>query len=104
MFQRTIGPLAQWATIKKYASKIEKTANGGGRSTRSQTRGAQEIQPQRRFEADGRINVRKTVARLCEDEAEEAPKEKGIAGSTIASSLQISDMAVSLCASYVNWL
>jgi hypothetical protein len=79
MFQRTTGPRAQWVTIKKYASEIEKTANGGGRGTLSQTRRAQEIQPQRRFEADGRINVRKAIARPCEDEAEEAPEKKEIA-------------------------
>ena len=66
-------------TINKYASEIEKTANGRGRSTRSQTRGAQEIQPQRRFEADGRINVGKAIARHCEDEAEEAPEKKEVA-------------------------
>ncbi len=78
MLQR-IGPPPQRVTIKKYASEIEKTANGRGRSTRSQTRGAQEIQPQRRFEADGQIDVGKAIARHCEDEAEKAPEKKEIA-------------------------
>jgi hypothetical protein len=79
MFERTIGPPPRWVTIKQYASEIEKTANGRRRSTRSQTRRAQEIQPQRRFKADGQINVRKTIARPCEDEAEKASEEKEIA-------------------------
>ena len=49
----SVHPLFAGATIKEYASKIKKTADGRWCSASSTTGGTQEIQPERRVEKDG---------------------------------------------------
>jgi hypothetical protein len=48
-----VHPLFAGATIKEYAGKIKKTADGRWRSASGETGRTQEIQPERRVEKDG---------------------------------------------------
>jgi hypothetical protein len=59
-----------------YACTIKETTNGGWRRARRETRKAFEEIAQRRFKTNGKIDERKTIARVCENKAQEIANEK----------------------------
>ena len=62
--------------IQQYAGKIKETANGSGGSARGQTRQTEQIQPQRRLEENGGVNVGKAARGFCEDQTKKDPNQK----------------------------
>jgi hypothetical protein len=59
-----------------YACTIKETTNGGWRRARGETRKALEVLAQRRIETNGKIDERKTIARVCENKTQEVADEK----------------------------
>jgi len=60
-----------------YACTIKETTNGGWRRARRETRKAFQEIAQRRFKTNGKIDERKTIARVCENKTQEiADKEE----------------------------
>jgi hypothetical protein len=55
-----------------YACEIQKTANGGRSGAGRETRRTLQIFPERGLAPDGQNDERKSAARLCQDETQEA--------------------------------
>jgi hypothetical protein len=60
----------------KYACTIKETTNGRWRRARGETRKAFQVLAQRRFKTNGKIDERKTIARICENEAQKVAGNK----------------------------
>jgi hypothetical protein len=73
-----IQPKQARAAKYKYARQIKKAADGRRCCVGSQAGKAFEIQPERRFKADGKINVGATAQRIRPDETKKATIEKEV--------------------------
>jgi len=59
-----------------YACTIKETTNGRWRRARRETRKAFQEIAQRRFKTNGKIDERKTIARVCENKTQEVADKK----------------------------
>jgi hypothetical protein len=63
---------------QRYASQIQKTANGRGRRIGSKTRETFQVEFERCFQGDGKIDVGEAAGRFRENEAEKAAIEEKV--------------------------
>ena len=64
--------------MTKYASEIKKTADGRGRGSCRQARRNKEVEAQRRFQTDGKVDEQKAAQRIRQHETKESSKKEAL--------------------------